>query len=163
MPEIKTITPDIFCIHVPYRDIFVAIYMIRTERGTVLFDVAGFHDDLDAYIQPALQQLGLVPTHIFISHNHADHSGGLARATELFPDAVILSRSDKLQETYPNVRHFEDGERLLDVLQTVTIPGHTEDSSALLDLRTGTLVSGDVPANSIYMNRREGRTISIDR
>ena len=143
MLEIKTVTPDIFCIHVPYRDIFVAIYMIRTERGTVLFDAAGFHDDLDTYILPALQQLGLAPTHIFISHNHSDHSGGLARAAELFPDAVILSRSDKLQETYPNVCHFEDGERLLDVLQAVTIPGHTEDSAALLDLRTGTLVSGD--------------------
>ena len=143
MLEVKTITPDIFCIHVPYHDIFVAIYMIRTERGTVLFDAAGFNEDLDAYIYPALRQLGLSPTHIFISHNHSDHSGGLARAVELFPEAVIFSRSEKLKETYSNSFSPEDGELLLGVLQTVTIPGHTEDSAALLDLRTGTLVSGD--------------------
>lgn len=143
MIEIQTITNNISCFKVPYKDIFVAIYVLRTDTGTVLFDTAACDADVDNWIAPALQQLGVVPTHIFISHNHTDHAGGIARAAELWPEAVILSRSQKLGEEYAKVHCPEDGELVLDVLQVVTVPGHTADSSALLDLRTNTLVSGD--------------------
>ncbi len=141
--QLTQITDHIRCFPVSYKDIFVEIYILQTESGTVLFDTAACAEDVDGYIAPALMQLGVTPTHIFISHNHGDHAGGLARAKELFPDAVILSRSQKLREAYPDIHCPEDGEILLGCLQTVTIPGHTPDSAALLDLRTHTLVTGD--------------------
>lgn len=143
MIRLQTITDHICCFRVPYKDIFVGIYILRTDKGTVLFDTAACDADVDNWIAPALQQLGVEPTHIFISHNHTDHAGGIARAAALWPNAVILSRSQKLQEEYAQVHCPEDGELVLDVLQVVTVPGHTSDSSGLLDLRTKTLVSGD--------------------
>lgn len=143
MIEPRQITDHISCFKVPYKDIFVGIYILRTEKGTVLFDTAACDADVDNYIAPALQQLGVEPTHIFISHHHKDHSGGLARAAALFPNAEIWSRSNALKEQYPNIHCHEDGEMLLDVLQVVTVPGHTADSAGLLDKRTNTLVSGD--------------------
>lgn len=143
MIEIQQITEHISCFKVPYKDIFVGIYILRTEKGAVLFDAAGCDADVDDYILPALQQLGVEPTHIFISHHHTDHSGGLARVAALFPSAQIWSRSKTLKEQYLNIHCHEDGEMLLDVLQVVTIPGHTADSTGLLDIRTNTLVSGD--------------------
>lgn len=143
MIAIEKITDHIHCFKVPYKDIFVGIYVLQTDNGTVLFDTAACDEDVDTWILPALQQLGVTPTHIFISHNHTDHAGGLARAVALFPDVVILSRSEKLKESYPNVHSPADGEVFLDTLQVVTIPGHTLDCAAILDLRTNTLVSGD--------------------
>ena len=143
MAEIQKLNDDIFYFKVPYKDIFVAIYVIRTERGTVLFDTAACDEDVEDYILPALEELGLTPDYIFISHNHKDHAGGLPRATALWPEAVILSRSDDLLKCYSKASYPEDGQTVLDVLQVIAIPGHTKDAAALLDLRTNTLVTGD--------------------
>lgn len=131
---------------VPYKDIFVGIYVIRHAGGAVLFDTAATDADVDEYIMPALAELGFAPeqvTHIFISHHHRDHSGGLARAAALCPYARIVSRSETLRELYPDLLAPEDGELLTEGLQVVAIPGHTVDSAAILDLRTNTLISGD--------------------
>lgn len=146
MLEITAVTDHIYNFKVPYKDIFVGIYVIRHPEGAVLFDAAGCDADVDAYIQPALAQLGITPdrvSHIFISHHHRDHSGGLARAAALYPNARIVSRSSTLAELYPGLLAPEDGCIIAGTLQVVAIPGHTADSAALLDLRTGTLVSGD--------------------
>lgn len=143
MLEIKKFNEHISYFNVPYKDIFVGIYVIRFDGGAVLFDTAANHWDVDNYIAPALDQLGVKLTHIFISHNHGDHAGGLARAKELYPNATVLSRSQTLRETYPDIVALEDGAMLTDHLQVVTIPGHTADSAALFDLRTQTLITGD--------------------
>lgn len=143
MLKIEKINEHISCFNVPYKDIYVGIYVIRFDGGAILFDAAATDQDVDDYIAPAMAQLGVTPTHIFISHHHKDHSGGLPRAAALWPDAVIVSRSDKLQEAYSGVLALEDGQMLTDCLQIVTIPGHTPDSAALFDLRTDTLITGD--------------------
>ena len=143
MAELQKLTNDIFFFNVPYKDIFVGIYVIRTEKGTVLFDAAGCDEDVDNYIVPALKELNTVPTHIFISHNHGDHSGGLSRAAALWPEAVILTRNPQLQADHANAAGPADGDLLLDCLQVIAIPGHTADSAALLDRRSNTLITGD--------------------
>lgn len=143
MVDVQKLNEDISYFQVPYKDIFVAIYVIRTEKGTVLFDTAACDEDVHGYILPALQELQLTPSHIFISHNHKDHAGGLASAAALWPDAAILTRSEDLCKSYPNAAAPADGERILDVLRVIAIPGHTKDSAALLDLRTNTLITGD--------------------
>ena len=101
MIDIQTVNDRICCFKVPYKDIFVAIYILKTDKGAVLFDTAACDRDVDEWIAPALQQLGITPIHIFISHNHTDHSGGVARAATLWPDAVILSRSENCGRTIP--------------------------------------------------------------
>lgn len=143
MVDLEKLNRNIFYFKVPYKDIFVAIYVIRTEKGTVLFDTAACDADVEGYILPALQTLQLTPDYIFISHNHKDHAGGLSKAAALWPDAVILSRSEDLQKHYRQIIHPADGAEILDVLRVVAIPGHTKDSAALLDLRTNTLITGD--------------------
>ena len=143
MIDIYEVNDRICYFKVPYKDIFVAIYVIRTEKGVVLFDTGARDADVDNWNVPALEQLGVTPTHIFVSHNHKDHAGGLARAAARFPDACIVARSATLAAEYPNVLSPADGELLLDQLQVVAVPGHTIDCSGLLDLPTKTLVCGD--------------------
>lgn len=139
MVTIENVNDHISYFKVPYKDIFVGIYVLQTEKGALLFDAAATDWDVDNYIRPALEQLGVRPTHVFISHNHADHGGGLARVRQVYPDATVVARSKQIE----NAHCPEDGELLLGVLQVVTIPGHTADSAAILDTRTGTLVCGD--------------------
>jgi len=146
--EIMKMNEHIHRITLPYKDIFTTVYTVKTDKGVLLFDAGSYDTDLEEYIQPMLEELGITAEelkYIFISHNHSDHSGGLRPIIERYPNAVILSRSPKLSETYAEykVEAHEDGDVVLDVLQIVTIPGHTKDSAAILDKRTNTLISGD--------------------
>ena len=125
----------------PYKDIFTTVYVVKTEKGVLLFDAASYDCDADDAIIPALASFGVTPAdvkYIFISHNHTDHSGGLAKLMTYCPDAVILSRSGALKEKFSqyNVLCPEDGDEILDVFRVVTVSGHSADSCAVLDTRT---------------------------
>lgn len=142
---LEKITSDIIRIKVPFADIYTTVFIVTAPGGVVLFDTASKASDVDTYIAPAFEKLNLKPELVFISHNHNDHSGGLQRVLELYPEARVVSDNPDLQEKYGCVE-LEDG-----VLQKVWIPGHTPDAMGLLDTRTGTLLSGDcLQAYGIY-------------
>lgn len=137
---------NIYRVTCPYYDIYTTVYIVKTEKGTLLFDAASYDTDVDAYIAPALAECGVdTVDYIFISHNHRDHAGALAALKERFPSATVVSRCSKLKEAYGDGAFLapENGDMLLDVLQVVTIPGHTADAAAIFDTRTNTLLSGD--------------------
>lgn len=132
----------------PFKDIFTTVYVLKAPDGVILFDTASYASDVDEYIVPLLQELGVsadMLKYVFISHNHGDHAGGLARFMELYPDTCILSRAPALKEAYANYQVIcpEEGDVLLDTFRVIPIPGHTMDSCALLDQRSMTLVTGD--------------------
>lgn len=142
------INEHIHYITTAYKDIFTTVYALQTPRGAILFDAASYDSDIDETVVPFLESLGITPEnlkYVFISHNHKDHSGGLARLLEKYPKVCIVSGSLTLQQTYGD-RPFllaEEGTVLLDTFRVVSIPGHTVDSSALMDLRTMTMITGD--------------------
>ena len=140
----EQINHNIYRLTTPYKDIFTTVYLLQSPRGTVLFDAASYDEDMEETILPWLRQLDAVPSYVFISHNHKDHSGGLGRLLREYPDLKVLSGSPTLKEAYGDrVIVPEDGGLLLETFRVVAIPGHTQDSSSLLDLRTMTLISGD--------------------
>lgn len=142
------INEHIYRIQLPYKDIFTTVYLISTPQGVVIFDAASYETDLDNYIQPALDELGIVADtikYIFISHNHKDHAGCLRPIVSRYPQATIVSRSPGIAEQYADytILNPEDGDTILDTLKIITIPGHTGDCCGLLDTRANTLISGD--------------------
>ena len=145
---ITKINENLYRTTLPYKDIFTTVYAMKAPEGVILFDAASYPTDVDEYIVPFLEELGITEKelkYVFISHNHGDHAGGLERLMQVYPDVCIMTRSPKLAEkhsAYKTLRH-EDDQVYLDVFQVVTIPGHTKDCSGLLDKRTMTLVSGD--------------------
>ena len=147
MESITQISEHIHRLTLPYKDIFTTVYTVCTPEGVLLFDAASFPEDTQQRILPFLQKIGIDPArirYIFISHNHKDHSGSLDALMEAMPQAVVLSRSEKLKERLgEKVFSLEDGASVLDVLRVVAIPGHTADSAGILDTRTDTLISGD--------------------
>ena len=146
MLQIKAFNEHISYFTVPYKDIFTTVAVIRSEKGSILFDAAFKEADIEQYIMPALEQLGVDDLrYIFISHNHSDHAGGLKWLLPKLPHCKVISRSAALAETYPDHSFIlpEDGDVFLEHFQVVTIPGHTPDCAAVLDRRTGTLITGD--------------------
>lgn len=142
---LEKITQDIIRIKVPFADIYTTVFIVTAPSGVVLFDTACKISDVDGYIAPAFEKLNLKPDFVFISHNHNDHSGGLQRVVELYPEARVVSDNPDLQEKY-GCQKLEDP-----ALQKISIPGHTPDAMGLLDTRTGTLLSGDcLQAYGIY-------------
>ena len=69
-----------------YKDIFTTVYLIKTEKGYMLFDSASFDCDIDNDIKPMLEKTNVSDEdlkYVFISHAHLDHMGGLKRFIQL--------------------------------------------------------------------------------
>lgn len=149
----------------PYKNIFTTVFLLQDEDATVLFDAAAFDSDIDDRILPWLRELGVTElTHVFISHNHGDHAGGLKRLLQFFPKAQIVSCSPSLTKEYAAYRPYgpKDGEMITASLQTVHISGHTLDAMGLLDTRTQTLITGDcLQLHGIYGSDFWGANISF--
>lgn len=148
MTNLTSITPHIHRLVVPFEDIYTTVFVLTTGEGAVLFDTATYPEDIDNYIVPALQELGIAAEelkYVVISHNHRDHAGGLERFAHMFPGTAVAAGSTACGERIPGreVQVLRDGDCLLGCLEAVTVPGHTEDCVALLDTRTNTLLSGD--------------------
>ena len=144
----SSLTPDIFRLTVPFEDIFTTVFVVKTPDGALLFDTATYASDIDDYIVPMLNELGIDASalkYVLISHSHRDHAGGLERFMQLYPDTCIISRSSALREKFSGsgVLAPEDGEAILGDLRIITVPGHSGDCISLYDTRTKTMLTGD--------------------
>lgn len=128
---------------VPFEDLTTSVYFVTTNQGTAIVDSATYASDVDEWILPALKELGVkqeTVCRLLLTHEHGDHAGGLPRLMECFPNALVCtSFATSLSASEP----LRDGDRILDRLQTVALPGHTKTSVAYLDLQTKSLLSGD--------------------
>ncbi|MBQ8696922.1 MAG: MBL fold metallo-hydrolase [Clostridia bacterium] len=96
---------NIFRITTPYKDIFTTVYLIKTEKGALLFDCASYDSDIDNYIVPFLNELSVGEVkYVFISHNHTDHSGGLKAFMKKYGSTCIVTRSQGLKDSFADKR-----------------------------------------------------------
>jgi len=167
MENLTAITPNIHRLVVPFIDIYTTVHIVKTPEGDLLFDTATYPEDMDNYIFPALEELGVTEEslkYVFISHAHRDHAGGLARFQEKYPKTCVLSRSADLKEKYADyqVVALEDGDSILGDLRIVTIPGHTLDCAAIYDTRSKVLLTGDcLQLYGIYGSGKWAANISL--
>jgi len=148
MKNLTRINEHIHRLVVPYKDIFTTVYFIQNQGKTIVFDTAAGPGDVEDYILPAMKELGITAEmmrYVFVSHNHRDHSFGVERFLQEYPNACLVTPSAKLAQDNENYQVMMpgDGDIIMEDFRVVMIPGHTKDSVALLDLRTATLVTGD--------------------
>ncbi len=122
---------NVYRLKVPFEDLYTSVFLIKAENGNVLIDCATYVSDVDGYILPALQELGLSLLdikYLIITHEHGDHLGGKNRILELAPNIKVLQEIASIS--------FKE-------LIIYELKGHTLDCIGVFDKRSGTLISGD--------------------
>ena len=167
MENTVKINDNIYRLTLPYKDIYTTVYVIKTEKGVLLFDSASYDSDIEEYILPFLFKLNITADmlkYVFISHDHNDHSGGLGELIKKFPDINIIAKSPEIKERYKdaNVIIPKENDVFMDYLKVINITGHTAESIAVYDMRTKTLISGDcLQLYGIYGSGKWGANISF--
>lgn len=138
--NLEELVPEIFRLKIPFENLETAVFFVRDGDRLAIIDSATCASDVDRYLLPAARQLGGRVTHVMLTHQHADHAGGVKRLLTCCPEATVYAimpmpcaRSALL---HPN-------DRLFGRMQTIALPGHTQDSVGFWDLQTRTLFSGD--------------------
>ena len=164
--KIERISERIARLEIPYKDIFTSVYLIKTDRGAVLFDTGSYDSDVSDCILPFLAECLVDPAdlkYVFLSHNHVDHAGGLRALMPHCPHATVVSRSEKLAAAFADysVHSPTDGEYLLEGLRVITISGHSADACGLFDEIDRTLLSGDsLQLYGIYGSGKWGANVT---
>lgn len=171
MESFNQIAKDVYLLKVPFGPVWTGVILLRGEKN-ILVDSSATGQDVDAYVVPALSQLGLDMTDIHYlanTHSHGDHIGGHARMRQLgnFQVVSYTGSKPKVEDPVPYAiatrtafpAHspapqsflqgvtvdvaLADGEILENRLQLIHTPGHDDDCVCWLDLPTGTLITGD--------------------
>jgi hydroxyacylglutathione hydrolase len=137
-------------------------YLVAAEAGGEAFfvDAGGPMDPLFA----AVEEHGLTPTHVLLTHHHYDHVSEVPKILERWPDAQVLISPLERDEVETATGTMDAGETLhvagLDVL-TIPIPGHTAGMLGLLV--EGNVFTGDTLfKNSVGGVRAPGSTSYAD-
>ena len=171
MKNFEQIAKDVYLLKVPFGPVWTGVVLLRGEKN-ILIDSSATEKDVDAYVIPALKELGmeLRDIHYLVNtHSHGDHIGGHARLRQLGDFQVVsytgskpkvedpvpyaIATRTKFPANSPAPQSFlkgvpvdialEDGQVLANRLQLIHTPGHDDDCVCLLDLPTGTLITGD--------------------
>lgn len=141
--QLERIDGDLYRLLIPFEDLTTTVYLLKTERGAAIVDSATTPYDVDNYIMPALDALGIsrkAVRFLLLTHAHGDHAGGIARLSECLPEATVKA---PFEHDLQNDAILKNGDLLLDRLQVISLPGHTKNSVGYFDVKTKTLLSGD--------------------
>ena len=171
MEGFTQIAENVYLLKVPFGPVWTGVVLLRGEKN-ILIDSSATGADVDKYVIPGLQALGMELTDIAYlvnTHAHGDHIGGHTRLRQLgnFQVVCYAGGKNKVQDPVPYAvatrtrfpAHspapqsslqgvvvdiaMEDGDILEERLQLIHTPGHDDDCVCLLDLPTGTLITGD--------------------
>ena len=139
---------NLYYLTTKYKDIYTTVYLIKTDKGYMLFDVASFDCDIEDSILPMLADLNVTKEdlkYVFISHAHLDHCGGLKKFLEYYPDVTVITKNSDLLQKFNSYTFIiaQENQTFLDCLQVILIPGHSSCSQAILDIRDNSLITGD--------------------
>lgn len=171
MKSFQEIAKNVYLLQVPFGPVWTGVVLLTGDKN-ILIDSSATGEDVDRYVIPALQELGLdiKDIHYLLNtHSHGDHIGGHARLRQLGDFKVVcyqggkdkvenpvpyaIATRTKFPEYSPAPQSFlqgvkvdialEDGGILEDRVQLIHTPGHDDDCVCWLDIPTGTLITGD--------------------
>ena len=123
---------------------FVSAYLlIRGDEAAVVdLGTDGSADAIGSALRAAGSGWGAV-RHVILTHQHADHAGGLAGVAPQVEAAFYAGEADLAGITSAKpLRPVRDGDEIFG-LQIIGTPGHTAGHVSVFDPATGVLVAGD--------------------
>ena len=142
MLDIKKIDNGLFRLYVPFEELATAVFFAVCSDGAAIIDSATTAEDVENYIIPAMNELGIAVEDvrcIALTHRHTDHAGGARRLSELLPNARLYSPEPVKTEYIP----VSDGDVLPCRLRAMALSGHTSGCVGYVHCDSGTLISGD--------------------
>lgn len=124
------IVKNIYRLKIPFDCIYTSVFLVRTSKGYMLVDCATTDEDVNKWIIPALNQMGLKLKDIqflLLTHKHGDHAGGLRQIFRLNKNIQVIDKPDMV---------FEE-------IEILHMAGHTLDCIGVLELQSSTLIAGD--------------------
>ena len=103
---------EIYRLKVPFENLYTSVFLIKTEQSNVLVDCATYASNVDEYIIPALNALGVHLTdirYLILTHNHGGHMGGKVRLLELAPKIKVVQVlcTPKVRQTFGGAYFYE--------------------------------------------------------
>ncbi len=132
---IEKINDNIYRIVIPFEDIYTSAFLLVSGSEVAILDSGDSPEDAEAYIIPAIREMGLTVRYIVTTHNHSDHCGGRARLIAEYPDAVCVQ--------FFGEGAWREGDALFSRFRLVAMQGHSPDGLAVYDTVTKTLLTGD--------------------
>jgi len=115
------------------------VHVFDWDRPT-LIDTA-YEDHADSLIE-AIEELGIVPERLVVTHGDPDHTGAYDAVVEEYDlEAWVPRGTDLSAANEPDVR-YEDGDSV-GPFEAAHVPGHSHDSHALVAPERDLLVAGD--------------------
>ena len=168
-PPFEEVLPGTYLLKVPFGPVWTGILLVMGERN---FIVDSSHAEPEAFLIPALADLGLAPSDIdwlLCTHVHGDHIGGHHALHERYgvkvatldsaadalrdPVKVAIRVRTRFPENSPPPQSFlkgvepdrvlKEGELLDGRFRAIAAPGHDDDCLVWLDTFTGTAFTGD--------------------
>lgn len=127
---------------------FVSAYLLIRggEAAVVDTGTAGSETAIEAALKAAGSDWAAVK-HVILTHQHADHAGGLAGVAPLVSAKLYAGQAD-IQgiEAGKPLTAVADGDEVFG-LQIIGTPGHTAGHVSIFEPSTGVLVAGDALRN----------------
>ena len=133
---------NIYRLSVPFGNVLTSVFAVVVGDSCIIIDSATTENDVNNYILPAIREAGFKVEKILVSHEHADHSGGLPYLVPHFPNADVCM-FDTVTANKVGGRLLQDGEIFYDCIKILHLPGHSSDCLGVLDTRTGVLLTFD--------------------
>ncbi len=139
---------NLYKLDVPFEDIYTSVFFLKLGEGEwAVIDTATTAGDVNTYIIPAATALGITTAQIkaiLLTHDHADHAGGLPTLFPKCANATVYGVSASNSTAGGRYRSVSDGTTLFDgKVKCVTLRGHAAEACGWLDTRSKTIMTGD--------------------
>lgn len=139
---------NLYKLDVPFEDIYTSVFFLKLGEGEwAVIDTATTAGDVNTYIIPAATALGITTAQvkaILLTHDHADHAGGLPTLFSKCANAKVYGVSASNSTAGNRYQSVSDGTALFDgKVECVTLRGHAAEACGWLDTRSKTIMTGD--------------------
>lgn len=125
---------NVYRILIPFESVETSVFVFVNNNKCIIVDAATTKQDVEDYIIPEIEKLGVTPEYLVASHFHSDHSGGMPTLEKAYPNAKSLGFLKG---------NIIDGDMLFDRYKLLNLKGHSDDSMGILDTNTLTLFPFD--------------------
>lgn len=133
------ILPDVYDITLKEGNGRYRAFLVDGDTPTLVdCGLAGTVDTLAA----AIDEVGVTPERLVVTHGDGDHIGGLDEVVERYGVETFVPEQTDMDAEHDSDRRYGAGDDIGD-FEAVHVPGHTDDNHVLVDKGNDFAVMGD--------------------